>query len=155
LRSEFLIFSSSWDQSLGSGRVLEVFRDARQPDDLRLVALEALIDSAPEAVPQAAGEVLNGARTGSTVELRGRVLASLGRLDSPRGAELVLGSYDSIEPELKPRAVDLLTQRVAWGLELLKAIGEGKIPAGSLSPNQVRKLLASRNPELVRQVKER
>jgi putative heme-binding domain-containing protein len=53
---------------------------------------------------------------------------------------------------VQPRAVELLTQRAAWARALLTAIGKKQIPAEALGINQVRKLLASRDPDLVKAV---
>ena len=39
------------------------------------------------------------------------MLGALGRLDDPKVAEVVLAAFPKLEPELKPRAVELLTQR--------------------------------------------
>ena len=53
---------------------------------------------------------------------------------------------------MQPKAVELLTQRAAWAKALLAAIGKKQIPAEALGVNQVRKLLASRDPDLVKAV---
>ena len=59
-----------------------------------------------------------------------------------------------MEPDLQPRAVELLTQRSLWAKPLLAAIAEKKVPASALSINHVRKLLASKDPDVIKQVKE-
>jgi len=48
-------------------------------------------------------------------EFRGQVLAALGELDDPRVAGIVLANYPRMEPELKPKAIELLTQ---WAVEI-------------------------------------
>ncbi len=90
---------------------------------------------------------------GSSPSFRGQVLAALGKLDDNRVSSIVLAEYGRMEPDLQPRAVELLTQRTAWGKQLVRAIADKKIRAGALNVNQVRKLLASKDPELVKQVK--
>jgi putative heme-binding domain-containing protein len=80
--------------------------------------------------------------------LRNAVLASLGKLESAKVAELVLAGYAKYEPELQPKAIELLTQRPAWSKALLKAIGEGRISAAALNANQVARLQASPDEEL-------
>jgi putative heme-binding domain-containing protein len=57
-----------------------------------------------------------------------------------------------MEADLKPRAIELLTQRTSWSKVLLRAIGDKKVPPEALNVNQVRKLLASKDPDLVKQV---
>jgi putative heme-binding domain-containing protein len=57
-----------------------------------------------------------------------------------------------MEPELQPKAIDLLTERASWSQRLLGAIAAKNIAPAALNVNQVRKLLASKDKELVKQV---
>ena len=82
------------------------------------------------------------------------MLDALGGLEDPRVADVVLKAYPTMEPDLQPRAVELLTQRTAWAKPLLAAVADKKIPVGALSINHVRKLLASKDPDVLKQVKE-
>ena len=59
-----------------------------------------------------------------------------------------------MEPDLQPRAIELLTQRTAWAKPLLAAVAAKKIPASAISINQVRKLMASKDADVIKQVKE-
>ena len=83
------------------------------------------------------------------------MLASLSRCDAPWVPRVVLASYAGLEPELRPKAVELLSERAAWAGELLDAIGRGEIPTAALNVNQVRQLMSSGNAELVEKVKAR
>ncbi len=60
-----------------------------------------------------------------------------------------------MEPDLKPRAIELLTQRPSWGLALLNAIDQGPIDSHALNVNQIRKLLASKDARVAALVKAR
>ncbi len=91
-------------------------------------------------------------RAGSP-EFRGRAVAALGPLDDFRVARVVLASYPKMEPAVKARAVELLTERPSWTRPLLDAIAQGTISKDVVNVNQVRKLLASRDREIVAQVK--
>ncbi len=82
-------------------------------------------------------------------EIRGGVLAELTRLSDPKIAKLVLEHYDQLEPELKPRAVELLTSRGGWAKQLLAAVEKESIPRSVLNANQIQKLLSSSDDELV------
>jgi putative heme-binding domain-containing protein len=57
-----------------------------------------------------------------------------------------------MEPDLQPKAIDLLTQRAAWSKMLLGEIEAKRIPPAALNVNQVRKLLAAKDADLVKQV---
>ena len=60
---------------------------------------------------------------------RGKVLDSLSSLDDPELAPIVLKAFPAMSPELKPRAIELLTQRPSWIKALLAAIDDKRIPA--------------------------
>ena len=58
-----------------------------------------------------------------------------------------------MEADLKPKAVELLTDRPSWATALLEAIGRGEVIKDALNVNQVRKLLASKDESLAANVK--
>jgi putative membrane-bound dehydrogenase-like protein len=153
---ELRILSAYWHDPDGLSAARAILLDRKQPDPLRLRALEALAAALPpEAILKSARRVLGDPGSGGSVDFRGRVLGALGTIDSPDVAKLALEAYPRSEPELRPRVIELLTQRVPWSLALVKAVGEGKVPADALNLNQVRKMLASRDRELVREVRAR
>jgi putative membrane-bound dehydrogenase-like protein len=121
-------------------------------EDRWLAALEALTAVGDASVLDMVGAGLADPQTGSP-QGRVRMLAALARLNEPRVAQVVLASYPKMEPDLKARAVDLLTQRTSWSKQLLQAVGKKEVPADALSVNQVRKMLTSKDAELVKQVK--
>lgn len=116
----------------------------------RVLALEALIAANDTELLSAVRQVLAG---DESAEFRGVVLASLGSWDEPAVAGVVLEHYPDLEPELKPKAIELLTTRAPWAHALLAAMDRGRVPREALGVNQVQKLLASRDQKLVEQVK--
>ncbi len=123
-----------------------------QPESVRLRALETLAAVRDEYALDAAGKLLAEGNARS-VFFRGQVLSALGRLEDDRVADVVLGEYAQMEPDLRPRAVELLTQRGNWGKALMKAIADKKLPHGVVNVNQARRLLASKDAELVKLMK--
>jgi putative heme-binding domain-containing protein len=115
---------------------------------VRIRALETLCAVRDGSVLDAAGKLLVSGK-GLSVQGRGQVLAALGWLEDERVAPLVLAAYAKMEPDLRPRAVELLTQRTAWGKALLKAIADKKLAPGVLNVNQARRLLDSKDADLV------
>src|SRR5439155_18743170 len=59
-----------------------------------------------------------------------------------------LKTYPSLQPEVQPKAIELLTQRAIWAKPLMDAIGAGIIPASALNVNQIQRLLALKDKEL-------
>jgi putative membrane-bound dehydrogenase-like protein len=122
-----------------------------QPEDRMLTALDALTAAGDSWVLDSVGAGLADPKTGSP-DARARMLSALAKLDDVRVAAVVLGSYPTMEPELQPRAIDLLTERASWSKRLLGEIAAKKIAPSVLNVNQVRKLLASKDKDLVKQV---
>jgi putative membrane-bound dehydrogenase-like protein len=125
---------------------------AKEPGETRLLALNALIAGGDAHVLKTAAAIL-GDSHGNSSGFRGQVLAALAALNDPQVAAVVLANYPHMEKDLQPRAIELLTQRASWSKQLLQAIGRKEIPASALNVNQVRKLLATKDPELTRQVR--
>jgi putative heme-binding domain-containing protein len=122
------------------------FADPARPPELRASALEILTRQTPEAILDPAVAIVADPR--SPAQLRERTLATLAQLESPQLATLLLESLPQLEPALKPRVLVLLTERATWANALLDHIDAGKLAPGDLNPNQVRKILAFKNPEL-------
>jgi putative heme-binding domain-containing protein len=115
-------------------------------------ALQALIAAGDASVLDGVAQILNKSSKYHTIVIRREVLAAIGKLDNDKVAEVVLQSYPNMETDLQPKAIDLLTGRASWGKRLLLEIGAQKIAASVLNVNQVRKLLASKDKDLVKQV---
>lgn len=152
LRIEAALLAASLNDPRGREMVRRCCHDRKQPDDVRLRALEALIAVRDENITATAASLLADGKTNS-LPFRAQVLAALGKLADKQVSALILDIYDRMEAELQPKAIELLTQRAAWGKQLLQAIADKKIPSAALNVNQVRKLLASKDAELVKGVK--
>jgi putative heme-binding domain-containing protein len=146
-----LLTSSLGDkESLGAAGVF--FADSGMKPDARLLALNTILAAKDESVLDHVAAILVDPRK-SPIDFRGKMLASLDRLDSPKVAEIVLRNYAAMEPELKPRAVELLTQRPAWSKALLLAVEGKSVPKDALNHTQLRRLLASKDADFARSVK--
>ena len=99
------------------------------------------------------GSILSENDRSSSIAFRGKVLDSLGSLDDPALAPIVLKAYPAMSSELKPRAIELLTERPSWFKALLTAIDNQRITASALNVNQLRRLQASKDPEISRMVR--
>lgn len=135
---------------------LDLAREAlthSRDEAVRLRALEVLTSLGDPIVLKVVLPALTDIKGGSS-NFRGQALAALGRLDNPALAAVVLEVYPRLEVALKPRAIELLTQRPDWGKVLLQAVAQKKVLAGEINANQARRLLAARDPELVKLVRE-
>ncbi len=117
-------------------------RSNEQPALARSRALAAIIAARDAEAASVAEEIL-GLTGEASRELREETLSLLAGLDSPRVPKLVLARFAALEPELRPRALELLTQRPAWSQELLSEIAAGKLSKDALNANQVARLQAA------------
>lgn len=145
------LLATAWKDASGVAVVRNVLLSSNQSDARRLAALDALISAGDTAVLDVVNTMLAETR-GATGTFQGGVLASLGKLDDPRVSQIVLGQYRGLREEAQPKAIELLTERPAWTRQLLAAIGKKEISPDALNVNQVRKLLASKDADLVKQV---
>ena len=149
---EELMVASALGERGALHEAVRLAADPRMAEAKRLLALNALMAAKYADIFDVVGAMLvDPGRT--SPDFRGQVLATLGRLDDPKVATLVLDAYAALEPELKPKALELLTQRPVWSKALLKAIETKAISKDALNVNQVRKLVTSKDGELAKSVR--
>lgn len=123
-------------------------------DDLRLRAIEALwFLEPPDAIFALVERLLSGGPASGSVQFRGRILDAIGELNDPEVATVVLKAFSGLSAPLKPKAIELLTERPAWTKALLAAVVDKKIPASALNVTQLRKLQQSQDTDISRRVK--
>jgi putative membrane-bound dehydrogenase-like protein len=147
-----LLAASLKDQT-GTQFIRKSMAAPNQAEPARLKAIEALIAAKDDAVLDSAAADLVDSQ-GRSQQFRGQLLAVLGRSEDSKIAQITLTAYPKMEPELQPRAIELLTQRPTWSKQLLQAVAQQKIPASALNVNHVRKLLASKDADIIKRVKE-
>lgn len=145
------LLAATFKDEAGFAVARRCFTATDQSESIRSQALDALIAGGDPTLLEAVATAL-AERKANSSRFRGQVLASLGRLDQPRVAAIVLAHYEHMENDLRPKAIELLTQRTPWSKQLLQAVAQKKVPANALNVNQVRRLLASKDQELVKQV---
>jgi putative membrane-bound dehydrogenase-like protein len=146
------LVAASWGDAAAVETVRRTALDTGAEDEPRLRALSALVATQDASVTDVAAAILGDAKR-NDMQLREQTLARLGRLQSDEVAEIVLAAYPRMEPELQPKAVELLTQRAGWAKDLLGAIGDDQLPASVINANQARRLLAIGDEDLTAAVK--
>jgi putative heme-binding domain-containing protein len=147
------LLTATWQDARGLdlARTLVGRRSAEL--SLRRLAFLALVGVRDRTVLGRAATVLAERHTGREREFQSDVLSGLGRLDEPEVADVVLRAYRGLAPALKPRAVELLTQRPGWAKALLAAVAAKQIPTTALDVTQLRKLQQGKDPEVALQIK--
>jgi putative heme-binding domain-containing protein len=152
LHTEYLDLAASWRDPEALQRLRERLGDPDAPRGSRLDALELLAISGDAGLLDVVAEILGGNER-HPAPFRAGVIDRLGVVDHPRVAEIVLGVYPGLEPDLRPRAVALLAERPAWGKRLIEAVEAKVVSPSEVSVNQLRRLLASKDPEITGGVK--
>jgi putative membrane-bound dehydrogenase-like protein len=137
-------------ESLGSLKLAARLGDLaalRQASD-RLVATEtpetdrlALIDLVAQVkTTESSRSLLALFLTNPSRAVRLAALNALGGFEDPRLASALTRAYPQLEPDLRDRLRNLLTQRVRWAEALVDAIEQGVIPPRDLSASQARQV---------------
>jgi putative heme-binding domain-containing protein len=149
LRLDAALLATAWQdpEATQIARVTLVFREA--PSGARISSLQSLIAARdPNAFTDAKAILEDGH---NPIDFRQQILAALGRLESPDVATFVLAKLDDLEPELQPRALELLTQRPEWTAPLLAAIADKAISKDMLNLNQLRRMASFDDPQVKEQ----
>jgi putative heme-binding domain-containing protein len=153
LRFEAALVGGAWHNSTADELLRYEAAADTGSESRRLQALEVLLSIHDSQAVEIGAAMLKNSKI--PMNARAAVLAALGAVDDPSVGTTVLKSYEAFEPELKPKAIELLTQRVVWAKQLLDAIGRKELPSTVLNANQVTKLLARKDDELAALVKAR
>jgi putative heme-binding domain-containing protein len=148
---DYVELAGAWGDPEALHRLRATLSNDDAHHDARLEALQVLIARQDLSVLDSVSRVLADADAPRPV--RQRMLAALGSLDSPRVAEVVLQVYPKLDDNLQFRAIELLTTRPHWSKALLAQVERKAIPPSEVNVNQVRRLQASKDPELTRFVR--
>jgi len=138
--------AATWKDEAAVKAMSTVLRDAKADPAVRVQALNALVSAESPTLVDDVRQVLLNKQSNPVV--RSGVLAAIGSATDDRLGEVVIAAYPQLEADLKPRAIELLTQRATWAQQLVAHIGDEQIPASAVNVNQIRKLLALNKPEL-------
>lgn len=146
LNFEAAIVAGSWQDKPALMRLYQVASLRLNDDAKREQAIAALVAINDPQVLDLARDIIQ--HDSNSQRLRGFVLAALAKSESPAVAGVVIDNFGKMQDDLKPRAIELLTQRASWGKALLGAIAEKKIPATMINVNQAQKLNSLGDKEL-------
>lgn len=141
------VLAAALGDSAGRDALRRLFAATEQSEATLLTALEALTAAGDASVLDRVGAALADPKT-FTPAGRARMLAALSRLREPQVAVVVLRAYPKMEPELQPRAIELLTERPAWARALFEQIAAKKVSRDVINVNQARRLLATKDAGL-------
>ena len=147
--------AASWREPAALEACRSVLDDPRRDAKSRGAALRALLVARDPSVLDFASRVLRSPAPGSRRPedaVLVEVLSALGKLDDPEVARIVLAGFGGLPAAVRPRAIDLLSQRVSWARAFLDEVAAGKIDSKQLNVTQVRRLLALGDAQVSRRV---
>jgi len=127
-------------------------KTASTPAPQRLRAIQTLIGLKTPGLTASAVEILSDPKK-TPVAFRGELLDSLGKLEDPLAGTPLLGLFPKLEGELKPRLIEVLTQRADWAKPLLEAVAAKTIAPSAINLNQVRRMATMKDAEVAKAVK--
>ncbi len=146
-----LMLATSWGNAEAAKQARSLVIDSKAGEARKLEAVNSLAAARDAQFLQSTKRLLMSAEV--TPALKSHIVGSLGRYEDASVAHVVLGAYPKLPSDLQPQAIELLTQRSAWSMTLLAAIGQKKFAPSVLNVNQVRSLLSSSDEELAAMVK--
>ena len=151
LAADAALLAALWHDADAMKAVRSLASQSAAPLEQRQLALQTLAFAKDPSLLKTAAGIL-ASRDKDAAPMQRAVLTALSRSDDPAVAQAVLASYAALGAELKPQAIELLTQRANWSQRLVAEIAAGKIPAAALNVNQVRKLVSLGDAELTKEV---
>jgi putative membrane-bound dehydrogenase-like protein len=140
LRSQSHVLLAIAGDTDAIGEVRIQFSNPSNDQRSRLEALRTLIAARDASVLKDVDVLLaQGKPAGS---FRSDVIATLAGVPQPEVANILLKHFDSFEPDVKPKAIEVLCQRAVTAVPLLRAIEAGKVDKSHLNLNQVRQVAA-------------
>ncbi len=119
--------------------------DSTAAEPARVRMLQALLNADWDQAPAAAETFL---KTSASAETRRKILQSLGRSNSTAAWQVALNALDSLPEDLRPAAIELLTDRKDSAIALMQQVRDGKLPAAAINANQAAKMTRIRSREL-------
>jgi putative membrane-bound dehydrogenase-like protein len=126
-------------------QVKTIAGESREGEERRMQTLEVLMAIKDESARSLAERMLFEFRRPH----RPLAITAIGRFDDDEVATVLLRAYQGFDDEQKPRVIDVLTQRDNWGKALMKHIADNKLLPSVIGVNQARRLLLSKDKELV------
>jgi putative membrane-bound dehydrogenase-like protein len=119
--------------------------DSKSPEALRIRMLQALLAAEWQSAPAAAETLLKSA---TSSDAKRRILQALGRSSSPAAWNVVLNSLESLSDDVRPAAIEVLSDRKETALSLMQLVRDSKLPPTAINANQAAKMLRIRSSEL-------
>lgn len=148
LHVDYVELAGAWGDPEAVDLLRKRLADSAAHPAARFEALEILVARQDDGVVAAVATVL--ADPNAPRDLRDNIFGPLGPLESPKLADVVIEHYGALHPQLRQRALVLLSERSTWGRTLLAAVQRDQVPKQDINLNHLRTLVATNDPEIKR-----
>ncbi len=136
-----------WGDDAMRARVRDEMSDSDAPQDRRMTAIRILIHLNDSSAFLFAEQVLENPDL--PLNFRGDVINAIASHEGAKVAEILMRVFEKLDQEMKPKALEVLTQRASWSAALLKAIEAKQVDKDALNLNQIARV-ASFKDEVVK-----
>ncbi|HCS52081.1 PVC-type heme-binding CxxCH protein [Rubinisphaera sp.] len=144
--NETTVLSALLGNEQAMQQVQKNYSDPNANKNIRLAAFKTLIAAKAPHLISSLSDTISG--TSAPKEFRIAIIETLGSISDPELSDYLLDNYPNWEPDVKPRVIEVLTQRDHWSLDLLKRIQAEKIAKGDVNLNQLKRVASFKNEEL-------
>jgi len=143
---------AAWRDPAAIAAVRSFLVDRERRIERRITAIDLLGMLRDGELPNLAARLV--VANDEPLELRRHAISALGQLRGAEVAEILIAAYAEIAAELRPQAIDVLSQRPVWSRPLVAAVRAEKIPATDVHVNHVRRMQQSRDEALAAEVRQ-
>lgn len=127
-------------------RVSKVFNNTSTSQNKRISALKVLVAAKAPNIISNVSDAIGG--KSAPKDFRIAVIAAIGGVNDPEVGKFLVDNYPTWEGDVKPRVIEVLTQRDSWSIELLKEIDAKQINKEAINLNQIKRVASFKNEEL-------
>ncbi|TWT57078.1 Cytochrome c [Thalassoglobus neptunius] len=145
LFEDYLFLGAALGMNEAQVAMRQEFHNSRD-EQFRLRVVQTLIAAEDQQVLALVRDSLTS-KTASN-SFRSGLISSLGDINDPEIAEMLIEIYDDLQPNVQPRVIEVLTQRSSWSLALLEQIEAEQLAKELLNLNQLKRVASFKDPKL-------
>lgn len=126
--------------------VRRTFNNMNAHQSVRLDALRTLVAAKAPNIISNVGDAIGG--KSAPKDFRIAVIEAIGGVNDPEVGKFLVDNYPTWEPDVRPRVIEVLTQRDSWSIELLNEIEAKVIDKDAVNLNQLKRVASFENEEL-------
>lgn len=145
-KEALMIMMALLGDSEAMASVGRTFNDQSASSKARISALGVLVAAKAPNIISNVSDAIGG--KSAPKDFRIAVIEAIGGVNDPEVGKFLVDNYPTWEGDVKPRVIEVLTQRDSWSIELLKEIDAKQINKEAINLNQIKRVASFKNEEL-------